>query len=65
VRAVIGLRRSETILPRGPVRFIAMPEVLSGNLEVRFQAVSYATLLIRQPGAVGKVTGSGLAAPAW
>jgi len=42
-----------------------MPEVLSGNFEVRFQAVSYAALLIRQPGSVGKLTGSSLAIPTW
>jgi hypothetical protein len=37
--AILMLKRSETILLRGPVRFFAMPEVLSSTLEVRFQAV--------------------------
>lgn len=63
--AIIMLRRSETILLRSPVTLRAMPEVLSGNLAVRIQAVQYAALLIRQPGSIGKLVGSGLSAPTW
>jgi hypothetical protein len=59
------LKRSETILLRSPVRFVAQPEVLSSNLAVRFSAYMYAAVLIRQPGSIGKITGSGLVTPSF
>lgn len=63
--ALVALVRDQTILYSDPPRIRVMPDVLSGTLTVRVSAFAYCAMLVRQPAAVGKATGAGLAAPSW
>jgi hypothetical protein len=60
---VFMLDRSQVFLALGPVTFRALAEVLSGTLQVRYQALQYAALVVKQPAAVARLSGTGLAAP--
>jgi len=63
--ALVALVRDQAILYTEPPRIRVMPEIGSGTLTVRVSALAYCAMLVRQPAAVGKATGAGLAAPSW
>jgi len=60
---VVMLDRSQAILYLGPVTFSANVEPLSGTLQVRFVARQYAALVVKQPAAIARLSGTGLVAP--
>jgi len=49
----------------GEPRFRVLPDVLSGTLEVRFQACSYTALAHRKPVGIGITTGTGFTTPSF
>ncbi|MDX6479648.1 MAG: hypothetical protein QOG85_158, partial [Gaiellaceae bacterium] len=62
--AALFLALDETTLLTSDVRFDVLTEVLSGTLSVRFRAYAYVALLGgRQPASIGKLVGTGCAAP--
>lgn len=62
--AVLVARMPDLILFEGGLRTRALPEVLSGTLEVRLQVYAYSAWLPgRLPKAISAITGTGLAAP--
>lgn len=61
---VLVLRFSDHLLFEGAMRMRALPEVLSGTLTVRLQAYAYSAFICdRFPAGIGKIVGTGLAAP--
>jgi HK97 family phage major capsid protein len=61
---VIAIPRREIILHVGQPRFQVYAEVLSGNLQVRVQALLFAALVAgRKPAAIGVLSGTEVAAP--
>jgi HK97 family phage major capsid protein len=62
--AILALVIGETPIFISPPRFLVMPDRGSTNLQVVIQAYAYVALVgARQPTSIGKLTGSGLAAP--
>lgn len=64
--AVIVVDESQLWLWEGPLRLRALPEILSGSLQIRFQAYAYSAFMCnRFPTAVSILAGAGVAAPAF
>ncbi len=63
--ALVALVRDQVILLQDAPTIRVMADIGSGNLTVRVSAFGYCAMLVRQPAAVGKATGAGLAAPSW
>ncbi len=64
---VAVLKEDDLILWEGTMRMRALPEILSGTLQIRFQVYAYSAFMPgRFPASVSIITGStGLAAPSW
>jgi hypothetical protein len=63
--ALIAIVRDQVILYTAPPAIRVMPDVGSNTLTVRLSAFGYCAMVARQPAAIGKATGAGLAAPSW
>ncbi|SOB84232.1 phage major capsid protein, HK97 family [Streptomyces sp. 1331.2] len=62
---IVAMRTSDTYLWEGAMRTRAMPEVLSGTLQVRLQVYSYAAFMPnRRPESIAVLSGTGLISPA-
>lgn len=62
---IVAMRTSDMFLWEGAMRTRALPEVLSGTLQVRFQLYNYAAFMPnRRPEAISVISGTGLIAPA-
>ena len=62
---IVVLNESVPLLYEGTLRYRALPEILSGTLQIRFQVYGYSAFLpSRYPTAISVITGTtGLAAP--
>jgi HK97 family phage major capsid protein len=61
---VVVLKEDDSILWEGQLKMRALPEVLSGTLQIRFQVYAYSALTFgRAPSGISIVSGAGLAAP--
>jgi HK97 family phage major capsid protein len=61
---VVVLDESQMWLWEGPLRMRALPEVLSGTLQIRYQVYAYSAFMgHRFPTAISVLAGAGLAAP--
>lgn len=62
--AAVVLKEDDQILWEGSLKLRALPEILSGTLQIRFQVYAYSALTFgRVPNSVAIVGGSGFAAP--
>lgn len=62
--AILALKRNDHILFEGALRTRALPDVGSGTLTVRLQVYAYSAFICgRFPAGVGKLIGTGMAAP--
>lgn len=62
--AVVVLKEDDLYLWEGTLRMRALPEILSGTLQIRFQLYSYSAFMPnRFPPSLSILVGSGLAAP--
>jgi hypothetical protein len=59
---VVG-KFSDSWLFESTMRLRALPEILSGTLQVRFQVYGYSSLCHRYPPSISAITGTGMAAP--
>lgn len=63
---ILVMRASDQWLWEGALRTRTLPEVLSGTLQVRMQIYAYLAFMAgRYPKGISKLTGTGLAAPAF
>jgi len=61
--AVVVLKEDDLYLWEGALRMRALPEILSGTLQVRFQLYAYSAFMPhRYPSSISQITGSGYAA---
>jgi HK97 family phage major capsid protein len=61
---VLIVRAADLFLMEGPLRVRVFEDVLSGTLQVRLQVVAYSAFVSgRQPEAIARIRGTGLAAP--
>ncbi len=64
--AIVVLKEDDLSLWEGQLKMRALPEVLSGTLQIRFQVYAYSALQVaRFPQSLSLVTGAGLAAPTY
>lgn len=63
--ALIAIVRDQVILYTQPPTIRVLPEIGSNTLTIRLSAFGYCAMVARQPAAIGRATGSGLAAPSW
>ena len=64
--AAVVLKEDDQILWEGSLKMRALPEILSGTLQIRFQVYAYSALTFgRAPNSVAVVGGAGFAAPAF
>lgn len=62
--AIVVLKEDDLILWEGTMRMRALPEILSGTLQIRFQLYAYSALMAnRFPPSISIIVGTGLAAP--
>jgi hypothetical protein len=62
--AVVVLKEDDLLLYEGTMRMRALPEILSGTLQIRFQVYAYSAFIpTRFPPSISIVVGAGLAAP--
>lgn len=62
--AAVVLKEDDQILWEGQMKMRALPEILSGTLQIRFQVYAYSALTFgRVPNSVAVVGGTGFAAP--
>jgi hypothetical protein len=56
----------DLILMEAPAMFVRFDDVLSGTLQVRLRLHSYSFFVAsRQPAAISRIRGTGMAAPTW
>ena len=64
--AAVVLKEDDQILWEGSLKLRALPEILSGTLQIRFQVYAYSALTFgRIPNSVAVVGGTGFAAPSF
>jgi hypothetical protein len=62
----IVLKEDDQILWEGPLRMRALPEILSGTLQIRFQVYAYSAFMAtRAPSSIAVAGGTGFAAPSF
>jgi hypothetical protein len=63
---VVVLKEDDLYLWEGALRMRALPEILSGTLQIRFQLYAYSAFMPdRFPASVSMIAGSGYAAPSF
>jgi hypothetical protein len=61
--AVVVLKEDDLYLWEGALRMRALPEILSGTLQIRFQLYAYSAFMPhRLPASISQIVGSGYAA---
>ena len=62
--AIVVLKEDDQILWEGQLKMRALPEILSGTLQIRFQVYAYSALTFgRAPNSIAIIGGTGFAAP--